>query len=190
MKSALQNQVLVLNRLWQPITTKSVQEIIPMLCTNVATAMLIDGEEIRPVTWDEWTSLPVRENDDAVHSVRFTIRAPTVILLLAYSKVPKKRPKLGLRGVAQRDGGRCQYSGKALSREEMSVDHVLPRSRGGKDEWENLVLAHKDLNQKKGNKLNHEVGLKLLRQPKAPAVVPVSAMLRATHPHHELFLKG
>lgn len=188
--NTLSRTVLQLNRNWQAIGQKTVEEAILMLAAGAATALDIHGEDdIRPVTWEEWTQLPVPEGEDAIHTSKLTIKVPTVIVAVNYAKVPKKRPKLGLRGVAQRDGGKCQYTGKVLSREEMSVDHVLPRSRGGKDEWTNLVLAHKELNQKKGNRLNHEVGLKLLRTPVAPAIVPVSATLRPSHPHHFIFLK-
>lgn len=190
MKSVLDQNVLVLNRNWQAVNTRTVQDAIAQVFAGAATLLDIRGkDDIRPVTWEEWIQLPVPEGEDAIHTSKLAIKVPTVIVAVNYSKVPKKRPKLGLRGVAQRDGNRCQYSGKVLSREEMSVDHVLPRSRGGKDEWTNLVLADKELNQKKGSKTNGEAGLKLLRAPVAPAIVPVSATLRPSHPHHHIFLK-
>src|SRR5262249_1656237 len=87
--------VLVLNRNWQPINIRTPQEAFCQMATNVATALEIDGENhIRPVTWDEWITLPVRDGDNAVHTVRGAIRVPTVIVALNFAKVPKKRPKL------------------------------------------------------------------------------------------------
>ena len=189
MRSVLQQQVIVLNSGWQAIHSRTVQEAILMLCADSATALEINGDDdMRPVTWAEWITLPIREGDDVVHSAKLTIRAPTVIVAVNYHKCPTKRPKFNLRGVAQRDGNRCQYTGRVLRREELSMDHVVPKSRGGRDHWTNVVLADKALNTKKGNRLNEELGLKLLRKPVEPVPVPTSVHLVPTHPHHKLFL--
>ena len=152
-----------------------------MMATNVATGLEIEGEEhIRPVTWEEWIRLPIRDQDEAVRTVRGPIRVPTVIVAVNYAKVPKKRPKLCARTIRERDGNRCQYTGTLLRPEEGSLDHVVPRSRGGPDTWENLVWAAKNVNQRKGNRLPHEAGLKLLSVPRAPKEVPVTALIRNT----------
>jgi 5-methylcytosine-specific restriction endonuclease McrA len=74
-----------------------------------------------------------------------------------------------------------QYTGKLLRPDEGSLDHVLPRSRGGKDEWGNLVWSDKTVNAKKGNRLPHEAGLKLLTVPRAPKELPVTALIRNAH---------
>jgi 5-methylcytosine-specific restriction endonuclease McrA len=95
--------------------------------------------------------------------------------------VPKKRPKLCAKTIRERDGNRCQYSGQLLKADGGSLDHVLPRSRGGKDEWENLVWSSKDVNARKGNRLPHEAGLRLLSFPRAPKELPVTATIRNAH---------
>jgi len=103
-----------------------------MMATNVATGLEIECEEhIRPVTWKEWITLPIRDQDEAVHTVRGQLRVPTVIVAVNYAKVPKKRPKLCARTIRERDGNRCQYTGRVQRPEEGSLDHVVPRSRGG-----------------------------------------------------------
>ena len=174
--------VLVLNRNWQAINIRTPQEAFCQMATNVATALEIDGENhIRPVTWEEWITLPIRDGDNAVHTVRGAIRVPTVIVALNFAKVPNKRPKLCAKTIRERDGNRCQYTGKLLRPDEGSLDHVLPRSRGGKDAWGNLVWSDKAVNAKKGNRLPHEAGLKLLTVPRAPKELPVTALLRNTH---------
>ena len=174
--------VLVLNRNWQAINIRTPAEAFCQMATNVATALDIDGENnIRPVTWDEWITLPIRDGDNAVHTVRGAIRVPTVIVALNFAKVPKKRPKLCAKTIRERDGNRCQYTGKLLHPDEGSLDHVLPRSRGGKDEWGNLVWSDKTVNAKKGNRLPREAGLKLLSVPRAPKELPVSALIRNAH---------
>src|SRR5256885_6067963 len=174
--------VLVLNRNWQAINIRTPADAFCQMATNVATALEIDGENsIRPVMWDEWITLPIRDGDNAVHTVRGAIRVPTLIVALNFAKVPKKRPKLCAKTVRERDGNRCQYTGKLLRPDEGSLDHVLPRSRGGKDEWGNLVWSDKSVNAKKGNRLPHEAGLKLLSVPRAPKELPVTALIRNAH---------
>lgn len=174
--------VLVLNRNWQAINIRTPAEAFCQMATNVATALEIEGENyIRPVSWDEWITLPIREQDRAVHTVRGQIRVPTVIVLANFAKVPKKRPKLCARTVRERDGNRCQYTGAVLRADEGSIDHVVPRSRGGKDAWENCVWASKSVNSKKGSRLPQEAGLKLLNMPRAPKELPVTALIRNAH---------
>ena len=140
---------------------------------------------------DEWITLPVRPQDNAVHTVRGPIRVPTVIVAVNFAKVPKKRPKLCAKTIRERDGNRCQYTGKLLKPDEGSLDHVLPRSRGGADAWENLVWSSKAVNTKKGNRLPAEAGLKLLSVPRAPKELPVSALIRNGHsiPEWKLFVE-
>ena len=103
--------VLVLNRNWQAINVRTPQEAFCMMATNVATGLEIQGEDhIRPVTWDEWITLPIREHDESVHTVRGEIRVPTVIVAVNYAKVPRKRPKLCARTIRERDGNPTNQS--------------------------------------------------------------------------------
>jgi len=179
--------VLVLNRNWQAINIRTPQEAFCQMATGVATALEIEmrdgarAEALRPVTWDEWITLPIREGDNRVRTARGAIRVPTVIVAVNYSRVPKKRPKLSAKNIRERDGNRCQYTGRLLKTDEGSLDHVLPRSRGGKDTWENLVWAAKEVNQRKADRLPHEAGLKLLNTPRAPEELPASALIRNAH---------
>jgi len=184
--------VLVLNRNWQAINIRTPQDAFCQMATNVATGLDIEGEShIRPVTWAEWITLPIREGDHAVQTVRGAIRVPTVIVAVNFAKVPKKRPKLNARNIRERDGNRCQYTGKLLHPDEGNLDHVVPRSRGGADTWENLVWAAKEVNQRKADRLPHEAGLKLVAAPRAPKDLPVTALLRNAHgvAAWKLFLK-
>ncbi len=184
--------VLVLNRNWQAIHIRTPQDALCQMATGVATGLEINGEDqIRPVRWVEWLTLPIREQDQVVGTVRGGIRVPTVIVLARFGKVPMRRPKLCARTIRERDGNRCQYTGVLLRPEEGNIDHVLPRSRGGGDAWENCVWSSKAVNSKKGNRLPHEAGLKLLRPPAAVREMPVTALLRNPHdiPEWKLFLR-
>lgn len=185
--------VLVLNRNWQAINVRTPQEAFCMMATNVATGLEIDysgsadplctlhSPLFTPRAWEEWITLPIRDQDEAVHTVRGQIRVPTVIVAVNYAKVPKKRPKLCARTIRERDGNRCQYTGRVLRPDEGSLDHVVPRSRGGKDAWENLVWSAKEVNQKKADRLPHEAGLKLRSTPQAPKTMPASQFIRNAH---------
>jgi 5-methylcytosine-specific restriction endonuclease McrA len=173
--------VLVLNRNWQAINVRTPADAFCQLATNVATGLDVDGESLRPVTWDEWIHLPIRGQDESVQTVRGPIRIPTIIVAVNYARVPKRRPRLSARTIRERDGNRCQYSGRTLRPEEGSLDHVLPRSRGGRDTWENLVWSAKEVNQRKADRLPHEAGLKLLTVPRVPKELPVTAHLRNAH---------
>jgi len=179
--------VLVLNRNWQAINIRTPQDAFCQMATNAATGLDIElgkdsqAQSLRPVTWDEWITLPIREGDNCVHTAHSVIRVPTVIVAVNFAKVPKKRPKLNAKNIRERDGNRCQYTGRLLHPSEGSLDHVLPRSRGGLDTWENLVWSSKDVNQRKADRLPHEAGLKLLSVPRAPKELPVTAHLRNAH---------
>src|SRR5436190_9382484 len=99
-------------------------------------------------------------------------------------RVPKKRPKLCARTILECDPESfrgCQYTGALLRPDEGSLDHVVPRSRGGPDTWENLVWSSKQVNTRKGNRLPHEAGLKLLNVPRAPKELPVTALIHNAH---------
>ena len=177
-----QKVVLVLNRNWQAIHVKSPIEAFSMMASDAATALDIQGaDSMVPVKWKDWIKLPVRESDQVVMTVRGPIRIPTVIVALKYAKVPKRRPRFSLKGIWERDGGRCQYTGKELRPGEGNIDHVLPRSRGGKTDWENCVLSHKEVNSKKANLLPEEAGLKLIKKPTKPKEVPVTDNLKNQH---------
>lgn len=170
--------VLVLNRSWQAINTRSPIEAISQAAAGAATLLDISGESMIPVKWEDWINLPIRDGDTAIHTSSRAIRIPTVVVLCNYSKVPKKRPRLTSRTIWERDQGMCQYTGRKLSRSEANIDHVLPRSRGGGTTWKNCVLADKKINSRKADKLPSEAGLHLIRTPSEPREVPVTVMIR------------
>jgi 5-methylcytosine-specific restriction endonuclease McrA len=173
--------VLVLNRHWQAIQVKSPAEAFCMMASDAAAGLdILDGHFV-PTKWNEWIVLPVREHDNAVNTPRGPVRVPTVIVALNYAKVPLRRPRFGVRGIWERDGGVCQYTGRKLAAHEGNIDHVVPRSRGGRTSWENCVLAHREINSRKADQLPHEAGLHLRARPSAPRALPTSAFIRNHH---------
>ncbi len=173
--------VLVLNRHWQAIHVKTPAEAFCMLASDGATALDIFDGNFLPTKWSDWIVLPVREHDQRVNTPRGPVRVPTVIIAVNYARVPLRRPRFGARGIWERDGGVCQYTGRKLDRHEGNIDHVVPRSRGGKTSWNNCVLAHREVNSRKGNRLPHEAGLRLRKQPTSPRALPVSVLIRNHH---------
>ena len=105
------------------------------------------------------------------------IRVPTVIISARYSKMPVKAFALTKDNVRRRDNNTCQYTGKRLKPDEGSVDHVIPKKYGGKETWNNLVYCSKEVNLNKGSRLNKDAGLKLIKDPKEPAAVPVCVLV-------------
>ena len=175
------NSVLVLNRNWQAINTTTPANAFCQMMTDVVTALDISGDdEMRPLRWEDWRDLPVRDEESSIGTPQGQIRVPTVVVCSNFDRVPMTRPKFSFRSIWLRDQGCCQYSGKPLCREEGNIDHVIPRSRGGKTDWENCVLASKRINTRKADRTPQEAGLSLLRTPRAPRPVPVTVMLRNT----------
>ena len=183
MKDTLsQSTVLVLNRNWQAIHVKTPAEAFCMMASGAARGLDMQGEDaIIPVAWNEWLALPVREQDMAVGTPRGVVRCPTVIVAANYARVPMRKPGFNRSNLWQRDGGVCQYTGRKLAPHEGNIDHVIPRSRGGKTSWDNCVLAHREINSRKADKLPQEAGLHLRRPPSAPKTLPATALIQNTH---------
>ena len=173
--------VLVLNRHWQAIDVKTPAEAFSMMATGAAFGLDISAEGMNPVPWKDWLVLEVREQDSSVGTVRGGVRAPTVVVLAHFARMPRRRLSFSLRGLWERDGGTCQYTGRRLAPGEGNIDHIMPRSRGGRSSWDNCVLADKRVHHRKGNRTPDEAGLKLLRTPKTPPDLPATVFIRNTH---------
>ncbi|WP_395744949.1 HNH endonuclease [Prosthecobacter sp.] len=185
--------VLVLNRHWQAIDSKTPMESFSMMAAGNATALDIHAAgDMRPVTWEDWLKLEVREGDNSIGTVHGPVRVPSVLVLARFDKVPKRRPKFCAKAIWERDGGMCQYTGRKLRPHEGNIDHIIPVSRGGLSNWENCVLADRKINSRKGNKLPEEAGLKLLRRPSVPREIPVTHLIKNHHRVRdwEMFLSG
>lgn len=185
------NIVLVLNRNWQAINTTTPADVFGQMATDAATGLDVHGQEwMVPVKWPEWLELPVREEDLSIGTARGQIRVPTVVVLSRFDRVPLMRPKFSLRGLWQRDGGMCQYTGRKLAPGEGNIDHVLPQSRGGETTWENCVLSDRDVNQRKADRTPGEAGLSLRSDPSRPPEMPATWFIRNAHeiPDWEVFL--
>ncbi len=198
--------VLALNRSFQIVGVRSVKHAIKALCgglpgqTEPAQALMLDYPTlpdgtpnledpiiVGKVSWGEWIKLPVRDTDNGIRSSRGMIRVPVAIVEPEYSGMPMVDPRVSSRGVFERDGNVCQYTNRVLDPEDLSIDHVIPRDRGGTNHWTNLVTCDRRVNMRKGNRLNHEAGLKLVRRPFRPKARPFCATV--TKPRHPSWVK-
>lgn len=170
--------VLVLNRNWFAIDAITPVDAFGHLATGTARALRIEGESMQLFGWLDWREQLAEDACNSIGTPRGRVRIPTVIVLTSFVRVPIHQPKFGFRALWERDGGRCQYSGRQLTPGEANIDHVLPRSRGGRDEWRNCVIADRVINTRKGSRTPAEAGLKLLAAPEVPRAVPVNQRIR------------
>ncbi len=172
-----QNRVLVLNGAWVVIGTKSVADSLTDVAKGAYFALDIQNEHMIPSTWEQWISLPVRDGDDSIHTPRMLIRIPRVIVAKGYRKVPVKKLKCNMKNLRRVHNDTCAITGRKLKPSEMSREHVKPVSLGGKNGWENEVLAHKDVNSRRGNMPYEKAGLRAPVIPPAPREKPAAEMI-------------
>ena len=178
MSSALNKEVLVLNKHWDPIDVVDVRHALSQMASHQMVGFdFAQKDAFYPVTWEEWLLLDVRAEDDFIQAVNFKVRAPRVVMAVKYAKTVMKRPKLTLKSLAERDGGRCAYTLEELSHHDRTMEHVLPKSRGGQTRWDNVVLAKKKINNRRGNKSLEEAGLTLKIKPHTPKPKTFAATL-------------
>src|SRR5512140_2566452 len=144
---ALHAPVLVLNASYEPINICAARRAIVLVLKGVAMTEEVNGHFL--------------------HAARAAWRVPSVIRLLEYRRIPHQTRALSRKNILLRDRNTCQYCSQVLPSAELTLDHVIPRSRGGLSTWENLVAACHICNRKKGNQYVHEAGMKLLREPRA-----------------------
>lgn len=119
--------------------------------------------------WNDWIKLPIRDYDEYIQTVKGPVRLPTIVLCCEYSAVKWKRVLFPTKhNIWERDRYTCCYSGRRLSREEVTVDHIIPVSKGGENTWLNLVTCAADINRKKGDKSLEDCGFKLISKPFIP----------------------
>lgn len=142
----LNTRVLILNQNYEPLSVCTAKKAIILIYLGKA--------EI------------IERYDRLVRSVSLAIPLPSIVRLSRFVKMPRKRVILSRRNIIKRDRHQCQYCG--ATDKPVTVDHVIPKERGGGDTWENLVCACVSCNAKKGNRTPEEAGMRLLRQPRRP----------------------
>jgi 5-methylcytosine-specific restriction endonuclease McrA len=177
MTDVLALPVLVLNRHFQPVQVTTVKRATVLLYGGAAQALDDEGEAY---DFDLWRTLLVRPGDDALPIVGGALRVPRVVHLHRYERTPRVSVRLTRRNLMFRDAHQCQYCGKRPPLRDLNIDHVLPRSRGGGDSWENLVTACRVCNLRKGWKTPEEANMRLARPPFRPRWSTTAQILLGT----------
>lgn len=175
----LNTSVLVLNRFYMAVHVVSVRRAFILLYRDSAEVIHVeDGQyanydfsswcEVSELQWEE----PGRY-DEWVRTIHFQIQVPRVIRLLQFDRPARQTTRFSRRTLFARDQNRCQYCGKNLSMNQMSLDHVVPRSRGGETSWENVVCSCVACNTRKGGRTPQEARMKLISKPARPKLNPL-----------------
>lgn len=169
--SVLHWHVLVLNRSWTPIATTTVRHAIGLMFNGVAQAIHTATFELHG--FESWIALEPAPGAPCIRGVRARVPMPEVIVLQNYDGSPRRTLPFSRQNLYRRDRHQCQYCGRRAEPREMSIDHVRPRSRGGRTDWENCVLACLGCNHRKADREPHEAGLVLRREPTRPRWSPL-----------------
>ncbi len=161
--------VLVLNRNYQPVHVTSVKRAFTLLYMGAAHVVEPDFSTF---DFDSWAALSAANRKDVIHTIGRAIRVPRVIVLQLYDRMPRVKVRFSRLNIYARDNNTCQYCARQLPRAELNLDHVIPRARGGKTNWENIVCCCVPCNLRKGAKMLAEAGLKLLKAPDRPRWTP------------------
>jgi 5-methylcytosine-specific restriction endonuclease McrA len=178
--SALDASVLVLNKLFMAIHIISVRRAFVLLCKDLAEVVSQEDGQFSTYDFETWREVSEfrsrnfrEEDDDWVRTANSEIQVPRVIRLLSYEKLPKQTVKFNRRNIFARDHNQCQFCGKKFPTTELSLDHVVPRSQGGRSTWENIVCACIKCNVKKGGRTPKQAHMTLIRKPEKPKRSPM-----------------
>lgn len=135
-------------------------------------ARVVDPESYQLYDWQDWASMVPENDEPCVRTVNRSFRVPEVVSLVHFDRLPKSAVTFNRRNIFKRDKFTCQYCGIQPLANELTIDHVLPRSRGGQSTWTNCVLACLDCNHRKADRLPAEAKMKLRKEPVQPTWTP------------------
>ncbi len=177
---ALEASVLVLNKMFMAVHITSVRRAFCLLFKELAEVVTMEEGQFISYDLESWKELSEfrsknfrEEEDDWIRTASSEWQVPRVIRLLSYDRMPKHTVKFNRRNIFARDHNQCQYCGKKFATSELSLDHVLPRSQGGKTTWDNIVCACVDCNVRKGGRTPKQAHMTLIRKPEKPKRSPL-----------------
>jgi 5-methylcytosine-specific restriction endonuclease McrA len=176
MAYGLDAPVLVLNRNYQPVRVTRARRALMLLYVGSARALDADYEAY---DFERWRGISPGEGDEVVGTTSGPVRIPRLLLLGRYGRVPVTTLRLSRRNVYLRDDYTCQYCGQRMTARDLNLDHVLPRSHGGRATWENLVTSCRRCNFRKGSATPEGAGMRLLRVPVRPGWSTAAALAAA-----------
>ncbi|MBX3423282.1 MAG: HNH endonuclease [Pirellulaceae bacterium] len=181
-RNVLNSSVLVLNRYYLAIRVVDVRRAMTLLYREVAEVISIDGGQYSNYDFEGWCelsqllSMDKQDGEEYIRAVNFEIQVPRIIRLTRYDKLPKTIVRFNRKNLFARDDHRCQYCGQSQPTSQLSLDHVVPRSLGGKTSWDNIVCSCTGCNSRKGGRTPEQAGMKLLKQPGQPKSNPAMVL--------------
>ena len=169
--NALQQPTLVLNRNWQPINITSVARSLSMVFGG--TARVVDPQTYQLYDWDDWSVLVPRDGEPFVQAVTQRFRLPEVVTITGFDRLLMSTVTFSRRNIFKRDRFTCQYCGTQPRRDELTIDHVVPRAQGGQSTWTNCVLACVTCNHRKADRTPDQAQMRLKKQPVRPVWNPI-----------------
>jgi 5-methylcytosine-specific restriction endonuclease McrA len=166
----LDSRVLVLNRSYMPIHVTSARRAFTLIYREIARAL---NAEYQTFDFEQWSRLYAESEETSVGTSGGPVRLPRVIVLTTFDRIPKRHVRYSRINVFTRDRYTCQYCGANPPRSELNLDHVVPRSLGGKTTWENVVCSCVDCNRRKGGRTPQQARLRLQRRPARPRWTPL-----------------
>ena len=173
-QSALECNVLVLNRNYMAIRIVRARVAFSLLFKEIAEVVCCEDDSFFNYDFAQWCQLSQLRRDfeehkhDWVKTVNFHIAVPRIIRLLFYDRLPKNKVKFNRRNIFARDKNTCQYCGQKFPTSELSLDHIIPRSIGGKATWGNIVCSCVKCNTRKGGRIPNQANMKLIKKPVKP----------------------
>jgi len=163
----LSESVLVLNKSWLAIHITNLKRALSLLYQGLAKVV---AENYETYDFDSWRELSKFADDyqNIINTPSFKLIVPKVIVLTLFNKVPPQFVKFSRKNIYIRDNYTCQYCGAKSPKDELTIDHIVPRCKGGTSIWENVVLACINCNAKKGGKLLEDVKMGVIKPPKRP----------------------
>jgi hypothetical protein len=161
--SVLDYHVLKLNKNWLPISSENLPKTMKRLISGKA--KVLDTETWQMYAFIDWMKKSIKEGDRYIRTTSGLIKIPEIIIMNNYSGDPGRNKKViyNRRNIYRRDNGYCQYCAKKVKSDDWEIDHVLPKSRGGKSSFDNVVLCCTKCNRKKANRTPSEAGMLLVR---------------------------
>ena len=170
----LNSSVLVLNRSYLPVHVTSARRAFTLLYQGIARVV---NEQYQTFDFEAWSQLAVARDMEAIGTPGGPIRIPRVIVLIAFDRLPKRHVRFSRINLMARDNFACQYCGAKPHRSELNLDHVVPRSLGGRSTWENVVTSCVDCNRTKGGRTPVQAGMELIRKPARPRWTPLAHLM-------------
>ena len=179
LQTGLESRVLVLNKHYMAVRIIGARRAFSLLCRELAEVVCCEDGTYANYDFHSWQQVSTAKHlfaaqtHDWVSTVHFDIAVPRIIRLLFYDRLPCQSVKFNRRNIFARDGNRCQYCGRKYATSELSLDHIVPRTLGGKSTWTNIVCACTGCNVKKGGRTPAQAKMKLIQQPEKPKRNPV-----------------